>query len=465
MIKSVSIFAITLAIASAIAPAARAQVLGENLGEFYSYGDRYYVEVATLPGTMPSKARTIVPFRLAYDLMTFRKAPSRRDAEMFVATPEMYVEAVASDGVIADRALWRDTLTVTSFSATNAKDRFVPGAVEMHLRPGMYRFKYTLADEGPGSGMTEETQPIRIDDFTSPSPAIGMPLFLRSISGDTLTAGAIGAAARFGDRLQLFVPLAGTAAGSSLRYDLLAIPKPEKGEKVSNGPFRHVQSGLGEMKHGRTLSSAMVSDDDIRFVLADAGDSAVRVGGAIIDARIDDLAPGDYLLLLSYGAGQGSVTDSVRFRLRWIDQPVSLYRASYAIRALYPIATDRRIDSLLDGKPDQQAALDRFWSDQDPTPGTEYNEAMAEYYRRVDFAFFNFRSIGQKDGAFTDRGKIYMLYGPPSVVDRHMNPDAYPREVWTYRINRSGAPVLNKEFVFIDQSKTGAYRLVEYHDL
>ena len=454
-----------LLIALLLLPAlAAAQPLSDNLSEFYSYGDRYYVEVITAPGATTAKARTIFPFRLSYDLMTFRKAPSRRDVEIYVATPEMYVEAVGSDGVIADRALWRDTISVNSFSATNAKDRMIPGVVEMSLRPGMYRFRYTLADEGPGSGLTEETPAVRVDDFGSPSPAIGMPLFLRAINNDTLVAGAIGAAARFGERLRMYVPLASSVSDGTLRYDLFAVPKTEA--KSESGPYRNLQSGLAQMLPGRTLGAATVSGEDIRFVLTASAASPVRASGALIDARIDNLEPGDYLMLLSYTAGPGSVVDSVRFRLRWVDQPVSLYRASYSIRALYPIATDAGIDSLMSGSPaNQSAALDRFWDERDPTPGTEYNEAMAEYYRRVDYAFFNFRSISQKDGVFTDRGKIYILYGPPTDVNRQMSPDSHPREIWTYRLNRGGQVLMNRQFVFLDESKTGAYRLVEYHDL
>jgi GWxTD domain-containing protein len=446
----------------ALPVAATAQpTLGENLGEFYSYGDRYFIEFVTLPGPVPGKARTIVPFRLAYDLMTFRRSSQRRGEESFVATPEMYVEAVASDGVIADRALWRDTLTVGSYSATNAKDLYVPGSVELSLRPGLYRFRYVLADEGPGSGMTEETPPVRVDDFASPSPAIGMPLFLREIRGDTLVASAIGGGARFGEHLRVYVPLAG-GAGGTLRYELQSTSKGPHGEP---GTTRTVQSGLADVVDGRTPGPAIVGRDEIRFVLGRSGDS-VRAAGATIDTRIDDLAPGEYQLLLSYGAGQGSVTDTVRFKLRWVDQPVSLYRAAYAIRALYPIATDPTIETMLGGNPDQQsAALDAFWSERDPTPSTEYNEAMAEYYRRVDYAFFNFRTISQKDGAFTDRGKIYMLYGAPTAVDRQMQPNSYPREVWRYHLEREGRTLLDREFIFVDESKTGAYRLVEYHDL
>ena len=45
----------------------------------------------------------------------------------------------------------------------------------------------------------------------------------------------------------------------------------------------------------------------------------------------------------------------------------------------------------------------------DPTPSTEHNELMEEYYRRVSYSNENFD--GWKDGWETDRGMIYILFG------------------------------------------------------
>jgi hypothetical protein len=56
---------------------------------------------------------------------------------------------------------------------------------------------------------------------------------------------------------------------------------------------------------------------------------------------------------------------------------------------------------------------------------------MFEYFRRVDYAFFNFQSVSQKDGADTDRGKIYILNGKPGSVERNLVGDK-SFELWTY---------------------------------
>ena len=98
-------------------------------------------------------------------------------------------------------------------------------------------------------------------------------------------------------------------------------------------------------------------------------------------------------------------------------------------------------------------SLEAFWKERDATPGTAFNELMAEYYRRVDVAVRTYGTLKQPDGSRTDRGRIYILYGPPSATERTLNPAGAYREVWVY-------DKLGRRFVFEDQSKTGNYVLV-----
>ncbi len=428
----------------------------QGLGDFYSFGDNYFLEVTTHPGIVPTKGRAVVGFRLTYDLLSFRRAsqPYRREG-MYVATPTLYMEAIGSDGVIVDRATWRDTARVGDYEKTNSKKDFLCGSVELALRPGLYTLKYTFDNGVPGSGFTQSTGAFKMDDFYSPSPAIGVPVFLKRVIGDTLVTASVDGAALFGEPLRLYVPLSSEEDGRSLYFELQSAAK-EKG----GGTLR---TGYGRLLGRATLGTAVASGNDLIFKMRRAiGDSSVpvRSQGALLESSTEDLPVGDYLLLLTYEAGNNSVTDSIRFKLRWVDMPLSLTRPEYAIRALYPIASDETIDRMLSQAREQQRpALIRFWEERDPTPGTAFNEAMNEYYKRVDYSFFNFKTIGQSDGAFTDRGKIYILYGPPSEVVRALQPEGPPREVWVYN-NRVG-----RKFIFVDESRDGAYRLVEYNDL
>jgi hypothetical protein len=83
---------------------------------------------------------------------------------------------------------------------------------------------------------------------------------------------------------------------------------------------------------------------------------------------------------------------------------------------------------------------------------------MVEYYRRVDHAMRAFSSMRGFDGHKSDRGRIYILYGPPTKTQRSLDPSTGYQEVWIYEKQ-------NKKFVFVDQSKSGNYTLVATQNL
>jgi GWxTD domain-containing protein len=78
-----------------------------------------------------------------------------------------------------------------------------------------------------------------------------------------------------------------------------------------------------------------------------------------------------------------------------------------------------------------------FWEIRDPDPTTPENEFRNEYRRRIDEA--NRRFTAGREGWLTDRGKTYILLGPPQYVEAYplgivsANPlDQRPAEVWHY---------------------------------
>ena len=58
-----------------------------------------------------------------------------------------------------------------------------------------------------------------------------------------------------------------------------------------------------------------------------------------------------------------------------------------------------------------------FWSRRDPTQGTAENEARTEFARRVQFADSRFSTEAVR-GSMSDRGMVFLLLGPPSLVSR-----------------------------------------------
>jgi GWxTD domain-containing protein len=108
----------------------------------------------------------------------------------------------------------------------------------------------------------------------------------------------------------------------------------------------------------------------------------------------------------------------------------------------------------LDGK---RAYLRRFWASRNPTSNAAGNEAMERFYAYVRAANERFREGGTSriPGWRTDRGRIFIKYGPPDdVLTRPQSGPTKPYEVWKYTRGRG------KKFIFIDLTQFGNYTLI-----
>ena len=78
------------------------------------------------------------------------------------------------------------------------------------------------------------------------------------------------------------------------------------------------------------------------------------------------------------------------------------------------------------------AFIDSFWARRNPTPGKP-NPLRKAFDERVLQADHNFSEAGYR-GRRTDRGTLYILYGPPGKTDFDVSPEANgpPLEVWLY---------------------------------
>jgi GWxTD domain-containing protein len=104
--------------------------------------------------------------------------------------------------------------------------------------------------------------------------------------------------------------------------------------------------------------------------------------------------------------------------------------------------------------------IEQFWLRRDPTPDTERNEFREEHYRRIAYANDNFAS--GVPGWKTDRGMIYIKFGPPDEREEHRTGGVYQRpieegggqtstfpfEKWRYRYIEGVGKDVNIEFVY-----------------
>jgi len=126
-----------------------------------------------------------------------------------------------------------------------------------------------------------------------------------------------------------------------------------------------------------------------------------------------------------------------------------------AIKQLRYVASNSQIDYIRQAttEEDKLSRFREFWAALDPTPNTPRNEAFEEYYSRIDYANKNFKSY--TDGWMTDKGMVYIIFGPPTSYERtqdYYNPNRI-YERWYYGNNR--------QFLFVDNNGFGDFRLVD----
>jgi GWxTD domain-containing protein len=96
-----------------------------------------------------------------------------------------------------------------------------------------------------------------------------------------------------------------------------------------------------------------------------------------------------------------------------------------------------------------------FWKNRDENPSDERNEYYLTYTKRVIESDGRYTALG-KQGWKTDRGRVFIIYGEPSEIERHPNEtDARPYEIWKYESLEGGVV-----FVFGDLTGFSDYQLL-----
>lgn len=101
----------------------------------------------------------------------------------------------------------------------------------------------------------------------------------------------------------------------------------------------------------------------------------------------------------------------------------------------------------------------QFWERRNPNPGSPENDFKLEHYRRI--AYVNEHFAASRPGWQTDRGRMYIVYGPPDeIVHKDYRGGAHPQfaaEIWTYRHLQGVGD--NASVTFVDRTGTGDYQL------
>ena len=200
----------------------------------------------------------------------------------------------------------------------------------------------------------------------------------------------------------------------------------------------------------RELERNLISEFEGKIILSPDSTSTPKSQFYLTDLT-DNLKEGPIDIIVSK-SNDFQVIKSFRLIVKWLNKPRSLQNAETALRLLRFVIKDDSVKQILKSGDNYDSLLYKFWQKWDPSPNTQYNELMAQYYDRIDYSMNSFSTITGLSGLETDRAKIYIRYGKPTFVERGSNNDGKISETWIYS-------KLEQKFIFVDEKGTGEFIL------
>jgi GWxTD domain-containing protein len=135
---------------------------------------------------------------------------------------------------------------------------------------------------------------------------------------------------------------------------------------------------------------------------------------------------------------------------KWVTEDVAYIIRDDERKAFKNLTTD----------PEREHFIEQFWLRRDPTPNTIENEFKIEHYRRIAYTNDRYGTSSGLPGWKTDRGRVYITYGPADEIETHPSlndPKGFPWEQWKYKlIEGVGQNVIIE---FDDTARTGDFRM------
>ncbi|MCG2588096.1 GWxTD domain-containing protein [Rhodohalobacter sulfatireducens] len=389
-------------------------------------------------------------FRIDYDSVPFMKAginteKPTSDAEYYADIQiglEIF-EGPASKSrnssqipISVLRDNWQDTLWVDSYEKTQSRTDYFQGMMSTPLSTGQYHYELQIprpelpVAQGNRSSRQDRPNPRRnltvngVDGTEDPD-FILLKSFQSGQSSFSATFLNYGDNILYGEDYSVLIQIPSDAEPNQLSLNLY---------RLTGG----ANADSEELRHSVEISSENIiqlnnvnfrnENGEIGFRAEISGEGSSY---AYVQIPNRDFENSIYKLALENN-NSDEVIGEKRIRSQWLDMPVSLYNLDVAIDMLRFIVNDEQLRELNSGSNSaRERKFREFWAQRDPTPDTEFNELMTEYYNRIDHAYEEFSSL-QVPGYNTDQGRAYILYGPPDQVDRRMPTNAPTREIWEY---------------------------------
>lgn len=422
-----------------------------------------YIDQLAIPLT-DSTAHVGVFFRLDYDLVPFlRKRPNMtppNPEDEYFATLRIGLEvfegqlpesrrAARQQATSVFRDNWRDTVWVSNFQQTQSRYDHIQGLIQTELKSADYHYELQL-----NVGESTQERPSNRRNLSIPKFSEGehaqfilaesVNINDQSISGTLLNYGNN---VLYGQDFDLLVHLPSIIEESDAGLELKLFKfRPDSNTDTESEPTYSTKLNRDQIFKASFVSMQRAEGNlQLNLNRDDEGFSYTHI--SIPNSEFENAR---YKMVLSMDGRQKPLAQR-NINSQWIDMPVSLYNIDVAIDMMKFIVDANELRRLRSGSSaEKERKFREFWAERNPTPETEYNELMAEYYSRIDHAYRNFSSL-QVPGFETDQGRTYILYGPPVNVERRLPPSGPAMEIWEYP---------NRTLIFEATTGFGDFKLI-----
>ena len=341
----------------------------------------------------------------------------------------------ALDGAVRSTLAWEGALRVGV--EQNLENQVIVEAFGFFTDPGVYAMRVTVHDPASGKSATSElplTAPAHGPGELSISDIEFAHRIDRTDAPDKLLKNGLyvvpNVTRAFARELSFYFELYGLSEGPTGIFDLAYALRDTLGNRVA------ALSSARYKKPGVTCVKTETLD------LPDLPSGRYDLEITARDADTGHIAQRSRAFYLSAPRQPGLATDEASLK-RYADQ-------------IRHIAKKSELDAYRSLSPDDKVAfILQFWKDRDPTPDTPENEFAAEHFHRLHYADEHFPSRPRQRGSDTDKGRIYIRYGPPTDIERSpFSAIGKAYETWTYdHLNYY-------QFIFLDRFGDGIYEMI-----
>ncbi|MEL7834720.1 GWxTD domain-containing protein [Fodinibius sp. Rm-B-1B1-1] len=419
-------------------------------------------EILTLPGNENELVQFAIIFHIPYNTLPFKKNSDRSSENKFYSSMNLMLEVFKKEDAStsdlkkeelsiqglepAGRAFWDDTVYAKEYDSTQSNSKFLSSYIKVNLKPGSYNYVLQMKQGDQAESRISRTRQIQISPYDKKKVGniLVSPLFNDGNDSAEFILNASGNAVEYAKDFFAIAYLPQYDDNENYTVDITKLNTYQQDTTRQNTVYStklttdqvktNVRPQL-QRKNGTPYLNLTEVDNGYTYAILEIPNS--RFQNSLYRIEIKD--------------GTGNIIARDSYRSQWKDMPTSLLNLDVAIEMLRFIAdkkTIRKIDS--GSAAEREKKFRTFWEERDPTPDTEFNELMAEYYNRIDYAYNNF-STENTIGYNSDRGEVYIKFGPPQDINRKFPTSGATTEVWTYP---------NREFIFRATTGFGDFKLV-----